>query len=145
MMLAFTTPNTFSNSSLSFEAAAGYSSGSSVFMDIDARNNSSAGLVTEFEDGAFASTLSVQAVEDDHWTAGKNTRFKELAREEAVGRLSAQELAELEYLTRLRRFTKYPRAADEILWTRRQQKLTRNLVQAIKTYVEFHEAPRDTY
>jgi hypothetical protein len=83
--------------------------------------------------------LSVEPVEVDSWSAEKNTRFKQLAREEALRDLSIEEIAELEHLTSLRRFETYPRSADEILWQRHQQKLTRQLVQALQAYVQFHE------
>jgi hypothetical protein len=94
--------------------------------------------------GGSSSGVSLTAgiVDVERWSAEKNVRYKELSRNEALGQLSVEELAELDSLTRLRRFKKYPRSAEEILWQRHQQKLTRNLVQALQTYVEFHETSR---
>jgi hypothetical protein len=92
----------------------------------------------------IVSGLHVPVSPLDCWDAENNLRYKELARDEALRELSIEELAELETLTRLRRFAKYPRSAEEILWERRQQKVTHGLVQAVQTYVEFHETPRHT-
>ena len=83
---------------------------------------------------------AVEAVATQHWSAEKAQRFKDLSRIEALGVLMIKELAELDALTRLRRFTKYPRTAHEILWSRRQDSVTSGLVQAVQKYVEFHEA-----
>jgi hypothetical protein len=93
--------------------------------------------------GSASSGLKVNAIPIERWDAEKNSRFKTLAREEALRELSIEELADLERLTRLRR-ERYPRSADEILWQRRQQKLTQTLVEALQAYVEFHETPDRT-
>jgi hypothetical protein len=84
----------------------------------------------------------VEPVTIERWTAEANLRFKELARNEALRDLSVEEYKELEALTRLRRFEKYPRSAEEILWQRHQQQLTQGLVKALEDYVEFHETTR---
>jgi len=86
------------------------------------------------------SDAAVEAVVTQHWSAEMAQRFKDLSRVEALGELTIQELAELETLTRLRRSTKYPRTADEILWSRRQNSVTSGLVMAVQKYVEFHKA-----
>jgi len=78
-------------------------------------------------------------VADDHWNAEKNWRFASLAKKEALESLSIEEQLELDRLTNLRRTEKYPRTADEILWQRRQQRLTHGLVEALEAYVSFHE------
>lgn len=75
------------------------------------------------------------------WTAEKGQRFRELARRESLGDLPVEEQAELEELTRLRRSVKNPRSADEILWERRQNRVTNELVRALQNYVEFHKTP----
>jgi hypothetical protein len=80
----------------------------------------------------------------ERWSAEKGQRFRELALNESLGELSIADMAELEALTHLRRSEKYPRSADEILWHRRQQNVTKSLVQALQTYVEFHEPSRHT-
>jgi hypothetical protein len=75
------------------------------------------------------------------WTAEKAQRFRALAVKESLEELPIEEQAELEGLTRLRRSAKNPRNADEILWERRQNRVTNELVQALQNYVQFHEAP----
>jgi len=87
-----------------------------------------------------ADSVTLKTSDEIRWTPHAAARFEELSRAEAFGELSAEELRELELLTRLRRFEKYPRTADEILWTRRQRNLTRGLVHALEKYVEFHKA-----
>lgn len=78
----------------------------------------------------------------EHWDPGKNGRFRTLAKKEALSELTPEEAVELESLTQLRRQEHHPRSADEIIWHRRQQKLTRTLLEALKEYVEFHEGSR---
>jgi hypothetical protein len=100
--------------------------------------------LAEISLGSFGSSFvgsenTVKAVATQHWSAEKAQRFQQLSRIESLGELSIGELAELETLTRLRRFAKFPRTADEILWHRRQDKVTTGLVQALQKYVEFHE------
>lgn len=75
------------------------------------------------------------------WDAEKNGRFRQLASKEAQAGLPVEEEAELDSLSRLRRTQKFPRSAEEILWQRRQQRLTHNLVHALQEYVQFHESP----
>ena len=117
---------------------------SSTRVQIAVQSNKPEAVTEALEVESAAFGLRVEAVDVDHWSAEKNARFKELARNEALGETSVAESAELESLTRLRRFEKYPRSADEILWQRGQQKLTRSLAQALEAYVEFHETPRRT-
>lgn len=133
--------NTLLSSAMVVAAPNAVTSESSIPPTISAQSNKPEAVAESFD---AASSLDVQAMAIDHWGAEKNARFKELSRNEALRELSTEELAELESLTRLRRFEKYPRSADEILWQRRQQNLTRRLVQALQAYVEFHETPRNT-
>jgi hypothetical protein len=120
------------------------SSGSNVLVESACESNRAEAFANNMGTRSGASGISVEALESNHWSAEKNARFKELARDEALRELSAEELAELESLTRLRRQEKYPRSPHEILWQRRQQKLTRSLVEALKAYVEFHETPHNS-
>lgn len=102
-------------------------------------SSSNAGLNTEFDLGDQGSSNQIIELERPVvWGALANARFKELSREEALRDLSAAETLELDELTRLRRMAKYPRSAEEILWQRRQQKVTDALVNALKVYVDFH-------
>jgi hypothetical protein len=75
------------------------------------------------------------------WTKTMAKRFRELAKKEALSTIAPEELRELERLTRDRRNLEYPRPADEVLWELRQRRVTGNLVQALKVYVEFHTFP----
>jgi hypothetical protein len=75
------------------------------------------------------------------WTKAMAKRFRELAKKEALGTIPPEELQELERLTRDRRNLEYPRPTDEVLWEVRQRRVTGNLVQALKAYVEFHKLP----
>lgn len=112
----------------------------SVVPAVIAQSNLTSISPENFGFSPTGSDNAVEAVATQHWNAEKAQRFKDLSRIEALGVLTVKELAELEALTRLRRFTKYPRTADEILWNRRQNSVTSGLVQAVQKYVEFHEA-----
>jgi hypothetical protein len=126
---------------MAVEAAGGFSSQANVNFDIATDSNYQEEIQLPFREGFAASdsTINVEHVDLHVWTAEKNARFKELAREEAIRDLPLEELAELDFLARIRRGEKYPRSADEILWGRRQEKLTLGLVNALEAYVEFHE------
>lgn len=144
MMLAAISANTLLSSALVTNVSAAVTCHSSTSAQAAAHSNKPEVPAPSFRGDSATSGLRIEAIDTDHWTAAKNVRFKQLARDEALRELSIEELAELESLTRLRRFEKYPRSADEILWQRRQQNLTRGLVKALEAYVEFHEAPRST-
>lgn len=77
------------------------------------------------------------------WTKAMTKRFRELTRKEALGTIAATELNELEQLTRDRRNLEYPRPAEEVLWEVGQRQVTAKLVDALRDYVEFHQAPRE--
>lgn len=97
--------------------------------------------ITELDFGNPVSSIPTIAVEPlAGWNAAANARFKELTRQEALLELDVEEMIELEELTRLRRAARHPCSADEILWQRRQQKLTDSLLAALKAYVEFHQS-----
>ena len=117
---------------------------SNTCMATATQTNRAEAISEQLKVSSIASGMTVKAIEFVRWSAEKNLRFKELARNEALQELSIEELAELESLTRLRRFEKYPRSAEEILWQRRQQDITRALVQKLKEYVDFHETPHNS-
>jgi len=129
------------SSAMAVEATGAFSSQGNVNLDIGTDSNYEEEIILPIHEGAgaSASTVNIEHVDLYVWTAEKNARFKELAREEAIRDLPLDELAELEFLSRLRRVEKYPRSADEILWGRRQEKLTLGLVSALQAYVEFHK------
>lgn len=75
------------------------------------------------------------------WTAAMTKRFRELVRKEALENLSPAEAVELERLTRDRRNLQHPRTVEEVLWETRQREVTARLIEALREYVEFHQAP----
>jgi hypothetical protein len=75
------------------------------------------------------------------WNREYQRRFEQLSIAEAYGKLSPAERHELEELTRARRHLKYPRSPEEVLWDIKQRKVTADLVDAIKAYAKFHDAP----
>lgn len=75
------------------------------------------------------------------WTPEYEARFLELAGREATDELGAEETAELERLSQLRRGLKNPRRGEELLWEYEQRELTRELISALSRYVTFHKPP----
>src|ERR1700741_4434856 len=76
---------------------------------------------------------------EKQWTEADNRRFEDLAIQEAVGGLSAEEAQELEELATLRRFLERPRSGDEVLWEFEQRRRTNELLTTLRRYVEFYE------
>lgn len=141
MIVAVLSANALISSGMSTSLPDAVSTETDARVEYVAQSNAMKAMVGEVEEEAEESARIIQVGGGDFWSAEKNARFKELAREEAVRDLTVEEYKELEELSRLRRYEKHPRTADEILWQRRQQKLTRDLVEALKAYVEFHEPP----
>lgn len=83
--------------------------------------------------------------DDDRWTEAEQKRFQELAVEEAVGSLGAEEEQELEQLTVLRRAFDKPRSGDEVLWEFEQRRRTSELLRTLRRYVEFYEGPHPAW
>lgn len=83
--------------------------------------------------------------DEDRWTEAEQKRFQELAVEEAVGSLSAEEELELEQLTILRRAFDKPRSGDEVLWEFEQRRRTSDLLKTLRRYVEFYEGPHPAW
>lgn len=79
---------------------------------------------------------------EEGWTDAQQKRFQELAVEEAVGTLSADEMGELEQLTVQRRAFQNPRTGSEILWEFEQRRRTHDLLNTLRRYVEFYEGAR---
>jgi hypothetical protein len=86
------------------------------------------------------STLTLPLL-DLAWTSEHEKRFLRLAGREATGELGAEDKAELEQLTGLRRGLRNPRRGEELLWEYEQRELTRDLVSALSRYVTFHNPP----
>ena len=144
MIAATIRATTVLTSALVAEVPDTVSSEANTHVDVPFESNGLKVFVPVPEAGTVTCAMVIEVPEAECWTAEKNARFKELARDEALRDLSVEELAELESLTRLRRLEVYPRSADEILWQRRQTRLTQGLVQALEAYVDFHETPRRT-
>jgi len=79
---------------------------------------------------------------DLEWTRDHEGRFVLLAGREATGELSAEEKAELQHLSGLRRGMKNPRPGEELVWEYEQRELTRDLVKSLDRYVSFHKISR---
>lgn len=73
------------------------------------------------------------------WSPKLQHRFLRLAQEKALGHLSLEEKVEFEKLAALRRQTNYPQTGEEIVAEYEQRRLTRDLVQTLSKYVEFHQ------
>ena len=72
------------------------------------------------------------------WTKQMAKRFDELSIMEAFGKISPEQMIELEDLAQDRRNLKYPRSAEEVLWEYRQRRITSNLVKAVQEYARFY-------
>jgi nitrate reductase cytochrome c-type subunit len=94
--------------------------------------------------GTEADQTRTYAAQATEWTRAMAKRFRELAKQEALGTIGAGEQQELERLTQDRRHLEYPRSPDEVLWEIDQRQVTANLVQALKKYVEFHQGAHPT-
>lgn len=144
MMLRVSTAGTILSSAMVAAVPNTVSSMPSIQIATITGANKPEAIVSCFQMEPVVPDRRIKPLVVNHWSSEKDTRFRELVRKEALQEVSVEESAELEVLTRLRRAEKYPRSADEILWQRRQQSLTRDLVQALQAYVEFHETPRNT-
>ncbi|MDH7502016.1 MAG: hypothetical protein QHJ82_04780 [Verrucomicrobiota bacterium] len=74
------------------------------------------------------------------WTKAMAKRFRELVRKDAFGDLTNAESLELEQLARDRRNLLHPRTIEEVLWEAKQREVTAKLLEALREYVEFHQA-----
>jgi hypothetical protein len=83
-------------------------------------------------------------IAEQKWTEAEQARFRELAVQEAVGDLSADEAGELEQLTFLRRAYQNPRSGREVLWEFEQRRRTADLLNTLKRYVEFYDGKSKT-
>lgn len=81
---------------------------------------------------------------EEGWSDAQQKRFQELAVEEAVGTLSADEAIELEQLTLLRRAFQTPRTGSEVLWEFEQRRRTNDLLKTLRRYVQFYEGAGST-
>lgn len=82
---------------------------------------------------------------DEEWNSEMQTSFHALAVKEALGNISPEEKSRLDELAATRRNLKNPRTGDEVLWEYQQRRLTNDLLNSLKRYVEFHEGPRATW
>jgi hypothetical protein len=77
------------------------------------------------------------------WTKKMAKRFEELALLEAFGKLSPDQMHELEDLSRDRRNLEYPRSPDEVLWEYKQRRITASLVNAVQEYARLYDFPNN--
>jgi hypothetical protein len=72
------------------------------------------------------------------WSKRIAQRYLQLVEEEAIGRLTNAEEAELEMLQRLRRRDLNPPTAEEVFHQYRQKKLDTGMIELVRRYVRFH-------
>jgi len=95
------------------------------------------GPITEQESTVAANVRF--RLDDKEWSEAEQKRFEELAIADAVGELTKDEALELESLQASRRAHLQPRSGDEVLWEFEQRRLTSNLLETLRQYVEFYE------
>ncbi len=83
-------------------------------------------------------------ISHQEWTPDLERRFQRMAEDKAVNRLNLSKKVEFEKLHALRRRLKYPRTGEEVIAEYKQRMLTRNLVQALAEYVEFHNTANNS-
>lgn len=130
------------NSAIAVQEIGATTSTTSVAFDFEIQANSTNVNVEVQANQSDQFVQVMNYLDTEMWTAEKSQRFRELALKESLEELPIEELAELEKLTRLRRSVQNPRKAAEILWERRQNRVTNELVRALQNYVEFHEDTR---
>lgn len=94
---------------------------------------------TAAEGATVAPGIRVRLDDEERWSEAEQKRFEELAIADAVGELTSDEGFELESLQAARRAHLHPRSGDEVLWEFRQRRLTSNLLETLRRYVEFYE------
>jgi hypothetical protein len=79
-----------------------------------------------------------QVSEPMEWTPKLEAKFNRLAQSKALNELSLTGNVEFEKLTAYRRQLKNPRTGEEVIAEYEQRMLTRDLVQALAKYVNWH-------
>ncbi len=74
------------------------------------------------------------------WTAQMESRFNELVRLEALGKISTEALEELDQLGENREHLRQPRTSDEIAWSQTKQTETAKLIEALEHYVRLFKS-----
>jgi hypothetical protein len=72
------------------------------------------------------------------WTRELEAKFQRLAQRHALGELSLGGKVEFETLSARRRHLKNPRTGEEVIAEYEQRAITRELVQALAKYVNWH-------
>lgn len=111
-----------------------------ALLRIPTVNEPVSAFTTNFTSNDPADSATFTPAVDAGWTGRSETRYRSLSRAEALGTITLEETLELEDLTELRRITINPPTADEILWQRKQKKVTRTLLEALDAYAEFHNS-----
>ena len=75
------------------------------------------------------------------WTPRLEAKFRRLAEDKSLRKLSLRGKIEFERLMALRRYLKNPRKGEEVILEYQQRMLTNELVKALTQYVHFHQAP----
>lgn len=85
---------------------------------------------------------SVSRNHDDKWTFSLEKNFARLAAKIAGEEATKEELKEFAELQKIRRRTRNPLTAEEIIFDFKRRKLEADIVASLHRYVEFIEAPR---
>lgn len=78
---------------------------------------------------------------EEQWSHTKETRFAALAAKKALRKATAEELSELAALRELRRRTKNPPTAAEIIFQHRREQAEAKVLEELQKYVQFLNAP----
>ena len=89
-------------------------------------------------DGSF--NIKLSDTPEEGWTETHHKRFHALAVKEALGSLTPSEAVELDALTIRRRQEESPRTGEEVIHEFKQVRVTRELVKALRQFVNFYEA-----
>ena len=78
------------------------------------------------------------------WPRNTEPRFRNLVAKAALETATADEKSELSALTVFRRAERNVRPLEQILWEDRQQRLTENLLKALRELIDFNEEASHT-
>lgn len=79
------------------------------------------------------------------WNVGFARRFKSLAIKESLGSITPEEFRELAQLDNLRERSGFPPSAEEVIHNYRQRRVTEELKQSLRNYVEFFKTSEITH
>lgn len=93
-------------------------------------------------DGDLSAPTYSVALSKTDWSKSNERRFDDLAEKKALGEATESELEELNGLRLARRKHKNPMSAEEVMFHYQRRKMESKLLNDLKEYVHFLEAPR---